>query len=1414
MRSWFRLGVCLVLAVVTSRAGTAAEVVKPIKVLFICGGCCHDYAAQKELLSKGLEARAHMEVTVVHQGGSSTNTKIPVYEDPDWAKGYDVVIHDECFADVKDPAWLQRILKPHQEGVPAVVLHCAMHCYRTGSDEWFKFCGVTSRGHGAQYPHEVLTRDGEHPIMKNAGAGWANPAGELYHIEKVWPTAHPLASSKNRENGKDEVCVWTNEYGKTRVFGSTLGHHNETVSHPAFLDLVTRGTLWACDKLTDDYLKKVEPQLAPVNLAKGKTATASSEETGKNNLVAHAVDGNPATRWCASDGSKPQWLQVDLGKTEKVTGVTLEWESDSAVYKYTLEGSTDGKSWQTLVDLSKSGEHGKKTHEFGPVELRYVKLTFLGTNTGAWGSVRELKVLGEEKVPVESLSSRNSAEEATLAEVKASKGFTRTLFAAPPAVNYPVFVAAAPNGDVFVASDKNGSLGRDKRYGSVFRLRDVDGDGRADESKRFVADVDSPRGLVWDHDRLYLMHPPHLSAFIDHDNDGIADEQKILVKNIAFNLKDRPADHTSNGVTLGIDGWLYLAIGDFGFMEAEGVDGKKLQLRGGGVVRVRPDGTGLELYSNGTRNILEVGVDPLLNGFTRDNTNDGGGWDIRLHHFSGLEDHGYPRLFKNFGDEVVQPLADYGGGSGCGTLYMDEPGFPEGFGNAMYTADWGRERVFRHRLTPKGATFTPDQAEFLTLPRVTDLDVDANGHIYAASWKGAVFNYNGENVGYLVRVSPEGYKPEPLADVTKLDESALIAVLKSSSHRRRMAAQREIVRRGIASNPAIAQLATNDSQPLATRIAALFCLKLGLREKSTQTLLELAKLPAIREYALRALTDHPDELKDVPNDPFVAALVDTNPRVRRQAAQSFARLGRPENAAALTALMTDEDPIVAHTAINALVALRAAEACLTIVDDANATSGKRAAALRVLASLHQPEIVAALITRAEKDADPVNRRGLLLALCRLHFIEGKWKGDSWGTRPDTTGPYYQPEPWSETPKIAVALQNALASAKGDEAAYLIEQLSRHRIKLDGSLERLIAMAVKDPTVLPAAVAQLAKSDAVPAAAVPLLVDACCVEPMDAAVRSQAVVAITRCDDSAAWRAALGALASLGSAGLQSAECRTARDALLGSARLDRFHDAFEQEAMKQANPASAWADAALLTISTKKDASPEAKAAVIKSLETGWNEPKRRAQILTAVALGEHRDSSEKVLAALKDTDPQVAAAAGLTAKRLNLTASPATAGPLVESMKVDEVIATVLQEKGDHNRGEQLFKSQLNCAKCHTLKADEPQKGPFLGNIADTYKRKELAEAILLPSKTIAQGFVTTSFILDDGTQLTGFVTQEAADKVTIRDSEAREHVIPVENIEARARQTISMMPDGQVNKLSVQDFTSLVEYLQSMKK
>src|SRR5262249_23208667 len=149
---------------------------------------------------------------------------------------------------------------------------------------------------------------------------------------------------------EEEVCVWTNQYGATRIFGTTLGHHNETVGHPVYLDLITRGTLWAAGKLEDQYLKAPQKKMVPINLAKGKNATASSEETGKGNFAKNAFDGSGATRWCAGGGKAGEWLQVDLGEPQRITGCKIEWENRNGTYQYKLEGSVDGKAWKLLSE--------------------------------------------------------------------------------------------------------------------------------------------------------------------------------------------------------------------------------------------------------------------------------------------------------------------------------------------------------------------------------------------------------------------------------------------------------------------------------------------------------------------------------------------------------------------------------------------------------------------------------------------------------------------------------------------------------------------------------------------------------------------------------------------------------------------------------------------------------------------------------------------------------------------------------------------------------------------------------------------------------------------------------------------------------------------------------------------------------
>ena len=261
----------------------AADAPKPLRVLLLAGGCCHDYKAQKDILKKGIEERANVVVEIIwaskteEKGGVTTTVNdggtkpvLPIYGNPDYAKGFDVVIHDECAAGITDPAIIAGVLKPHQDGIPGVNLHCAMHCYRFGdfgkplapgaeNGHWYEYLGLHSTGHGPQEPIAITFTAKDSPIVKGF-ADWTTIKEELYNNIQIL-TGKELAKGKQTVKGKDgttkdteTVVAWTNEYGpkKTRVFSTTIGHNNATVEDARYLDLVTRGVLWSAGKLNDD----------------------------------------------------------------------------------------------------------------------------------------------------------------------------------------------------------------------------------------------------------------------------------------------------------------------------------------------------------------------------------------------------------------------------------------------------------------------------------------------------------------------------------------------------------------------------------------------------------------------------------------------------------------------------------------------------------------------------------------------------------------------------------------------------------------------------------------------------------------------------------------------------------------------------------------------------------------------------------------------------------------------------------------------------------------------------------------------------------------------------------------------------------------------------------------------------------
>jgi hypothetical protein len=123
------------------------------------------------------------------------------------------------------------------------------------------------------------------------------------------------------------------------------------------------------------------------NAALGHPATASSQE-GADVAASMAVDGNAGTRW-SSQFTDPQWIQVDLGSTQSICQVVLQWE---AAYgkAYQIQTSPDGGAW-TSVYSTATGTGGTETLTLTG-SGRYIRLNGTARGTGYGYSLFEFKV--------------------------------------------------------------------------------------------------------------------------------------------------------------------------------------------------------------------------------------------------------------------------------------------------------------------------------------------------------------------------------------------------------------------------------------------------------------------------------------------------------------------------------------------------------------------------------------------------------------------------------------------------------------------------------------------------------------------------------------------------------------------------------------------------------------------------------------------------------------------------------------------------------------------------------------------------------------------------------------------------------------------------------------------------------------
>jgi putative heme-binding domain-containing protein len=706
------------------------------------------------------------------------------------------------------------------------------------------------------------------------------------------------------------------------------------------------------------------------------------------------------------------------------------------------------------------------------------------------------------------------------------------------------------------------------------------------------------------------------------------------------------------------------------------------------------------------------------------------------------------------------------------------------------------------------------------------MEVDGAGHLYISSWEGATFTYNGPNAGYLVRLSPKGGTPPQVPRFETLTPAELVGHIGSPSGVWRLAAQRELLKRQ--PSQVIAELlhglAASTTNPGA-RTAAVFTLRLIFGAEAQPHLIALAGDPSnseLRAVALKALADDLRLVASVPVKPFVTALNDPEPRVRLQAITGLGRLGKREAAAALLPHTADADPVVSHIAVQSLRSLQAAEVCLAALDapiDSPERPKIQRGALRVLQALHDPAVVQGLISRLGTD-NAALRLGIFQTLCRLDTREAAYTGIKqwWGTRPDTSGPIYQPERWAESDTIEKALRARLAASSGDEARQQVASLIRTKVSFPGMTDEILAKAGNDTSARMDVIASLL-SPKTPAS--PEL------------VRALSTIASSSQELPAARARALRLLAGL---------IEKSRSAVLDAFQviapvnphradappMDGTLAAVWEEFTRDLRHASAVGAFAKLsqdadparrvlgtTVLTHLATSPVLKderrrGEATNALVRLWKNPETTVTLLGVIGRTRAGGFGSEIESRVADANPEIAAAARYARQRLAEDSGSGTAATTIASLAFKDVVERAVAAKGDAAVGRDLFLKQ-GCSVCHTLSSKEPPKGPMLGGIATRYSRAELCESILKPSAKIAQGFESQSFTLRNGDQVDGFVVKEGGDSVEVRNLVGTSTVIEKGDIAERHKLEQSIMPEGLVANLTPGELASLLAFLES---
>ncbi|HJN11798.1 MAG TPA: c-type cytochrome [Pirellulaceae bacterium] len=161
-------------------------------------------------------------------------------------------------------------------------------------------------------------------------------------------------------------------------------------------------------------------------------------------------------------------------------------------------------------------------------------------------------------------------------------------------------------------------------------------------------------------------------------------------------------------------------------------------------------------------------------------------------------------------------------------------------------------------------------------------------------------------------------------------------------------------------------------------------------------------------------------------------------------------------------------------------------------------------------------------------------------------------------------------------------------------------------------------------------------------------------------------------------------------------------------------------------------------------------------------------------------------------------------AQRLKAATEGESPVKLDDFLKVDWKVAAT---EGNIANGRKLFAS-IGCAKCHAVTGSVAVTGgPSLADVGRRFSTDYLVESVLLPSKKVSAFFRSSTLVTDDGNALTGLITAETETDVELMLPDAKRVRVKKSDIEERKDSPVSSMPQGLVK--SPDELKDLLSYL-----